>query len=197
MLAHDCREKVRPGTGREAGLGHAGGRETQGAVAEGSRDRTPLWNERPTRGAEQGPRRSRGCDRRWAGDRFEYHRGSSLHRGSDPHRCAAGPLFRPSKRCGRSYHLNEKVAPGILPPATMDRSPSVAKHRDVQERPLERGQASFSTGSRSHLLPVHRKYGCTRTSQGRDRRHPITQCLLTNCHHFHDFSSLCPSTAAR
>jgi hypothetical protein len=22
---HDCREKVRPGTGREAGLGHAGG----------------------------------------------------------------------------------------------------------------------------------------------------------------------------
>jgi len=23
---HDCREKVRPGTGREAGLGHAGGR---------------------------------------------------------------------------------------------------------------------------------------------------------------------------
>ena len=29
-------EKVRPGTGREAGLGHAGGRATQGAVAEGS-----------------------------------------------------------------------------------------------------------------------------------------------------------------
>jgi len=23
---HDCREKVRPGNGREAGLGHAGGR---------------------------------------------------------------------------------------------------------------------------------------------------------------------------
>jgi adenine-specific DNA-methyltransferase len=30
----DRREKVRPGTGREAGLGHAGGRATQGAVAE-------------------------------------------------------------------------------------------------------------------------------------------------------------------
>ena len=27
-------EKVRPGTGREAGLSHAGGRATQGAVAE-------------------------------------------------------------------------------------------------------------------------------------------------------------------
>ena len=27
--AHDCRDKVRPGTGREGGLGHAGGRATQ------------------------------------------------------------------------------------------------------------------------------------------------------------------------
>jgi hypothetical protein len=26
---HDCREKVRPGTGRETGLGHAGGRARQ------------------------------------------------------------------------------------------------------------------------------------------------------------------------
>ena len=49
-LEHDCKEKVRPGTGREAGLGHAGGtsswksesrtmqeqlsRATQGAVAD-------------------------------------------------------------------------------------------------------------------------------------------------------------------
>jgi hypothetical protein len=32
--AHDCREKERPGTGREAGLGHAGVRATQDAVAE-------------------------------------------------------------------------------------------------------------------------------------------------------------------
>jgi hypothetical protein len=38
---HDCREKVRPGTGRETGLGHAGGRAPTvgalggaGAVAE-------------------------------------------------------------------------------------------------------------------------------------------------------------------
>jgi len=31
---HDCREKVRPDTGREAGLGHAGGRAMHGAVAE-------------------------------------------------------------------------------------------------------------------------------------------------------------------
>ena len=85
-------------------------RATQGAVAGDSCDRMPLWNERPARGAEQGPRRSRGCDRRWAEDRFEYHRGSSLHRGSDPHRCAAGPLFRPSKRCSRSYHLSEEAA---------------------------------------------------------------------------------------
>ena len=30
----DCREKLRPGTGPEAGLGHAGGRATHGAVAE-------------------------------------------------------------------------------------------------------------------------------------------------------------------
>ena len=31
---HDCREKVRPGTGREAGLGHAGVRAMHGAIAE-------------------------------------------------------------------------------------------------------------------------------------------------------------------
>jgi hypothetical protein len=31
---HDCREKVRPGSGREAGLGHAGVRAMHGAIAE-------------------------------------------------------------------------------------------------------------------------------------------------------------------
>jgi hypothetical protein len=32
---HDCREKVRPGTGRETGLGHAGGRApTVGALGD-------------------------------------------------------------------------------------------------------------------------------------------------------------------
>ncbi len=36
LQEHDCKEKVRPGTGREAGLGHAGGRAMQGAIAEGS-----------------------------------------------------------------------------------------------------------------------------------------------------------------
>jgi hypothetical protein len=34
VKAHDRREKVRPGTGREAGLGHAGGRVMHGAVTE-------------------------------------------------------------------------------------------------------------------------------------------------------------------
>jgi hypothetical protein len=33
-------------------------------LAQGSRVRAPLWSEGPARGAEQGPRRSRGCDRR-------------------------------------------------------------------------------------------------------------------------------------
>jgi len=74
-------------------------------LAPGSCAWTPFWSDGPARGAEQGPRRSRGCDRRWAGHRFDFHCGSSLHRGSDPHRCALGPLFRPSKRCSRSYHL--------------------------------------------------------------------------------------------
>ena len=32
--SHDFREKVRPGTGREAGLGHAGVRAMHGAIAE-------------------------------------------------------------------------------------------------------------------------------------------------------------------
>jgi hypothetical protein len=31
---HDCMEKVRPDTGREAGLGRAGDRAMQGAIAE-------------------------------------------------------------------------------------------------------------------------------------------------------------------
>jgi len=45
MLAHDCREKERPGTGRETGLGHAGGRAAHGTVAEESSAWTPLCSE--------------------------------------------------------------------------------------------------------------------------------------------------------
>jgi len=70
-------------------------------LTQGSCGLTPLWRERSARGAEQGPRRSRECDRRRAEQRAECHRGSSRHRGSDPHRCAAGPRFRPSARCSR------------------------------------------------------------------------------------------------
>ena len=34
LREHDCREKVRPGSGREAGLGHAGGSAMHGAIVE-------------------------------------------------------------------------------------------------------------------------------------------------------------------
>jgi hypothetical protein len=38
-LRDACREEVRPRSGQEAGLGHAGGRATHGAVAEKARMR--------------------------------------------------------------------------------------------------------------------------------------------------------------
>jgi len=34
---YDCMEEVRPGTGRETGLGHAGGRAMPGSSCRGAR----------------------------------------------------------------------------------------------------------------------------------------------------------------
>jgi hypothetical protein len=49
--AHDCMEKVRPGTGRETGLGYAGGRATQEQVRPGTGRETGLGHAK----AEAGP----------------------------------------------------------------------------------------------------------------------------------------------